>query len=113
MLLARRSIAILAAYVVALQLLLLPLAVAAGSVVSGVHCTADQPAQHQAHGCPCAAGCGSGCCAQALVGPPAVVSALGGALRRPEPLPVATHAALRPALTVAHSARGPPAAIRI
>jgi hypothetical protein len=113
MLLARRSIALLAAYVVALQMLLLPLGVAAASVVSGVHCTADQPAQHQTQGCPCAAGCGTGCCVQALASPPPTPSALVLALTAPAPLQIAAYKAVRAALPVAHPARAPPAAERI
>src|SRR5690242_14955823 len=70
MLIARRSVALLAAYVVALQLLLLPLGVAAGAALPGVHCTTDQPGQPQTQGCPCTAGCGTACCQQTLAGSP-------------------------------------------
>lgn len=109
---ARRSIAMLAAYVVALQMLLLPLTVAAGSVISGVHCTADQPVQHGTQGCSCAAGCGSGCCAQALTGPPAADATLVVPRTAPEPPPIGAGKGAWPAHRVMHSARGPPAAGR-
>jgi len=72
----RRLIALLAAYVVALQALLLPLTVAVGASFSGSLCTAAAftegsvpPASHDT-GCPCAAGCGMQCCAQTLAVPP-------------------------------------------
>ncbi len=72
----RRIIALAAAYVVVLQALLLPLAVAAGSpfitglcMTSGEHVPAS-PSQDSA--CPCAAGCGMQCGAQALAAPPFV-----------------------------------------
>jgi hypothetical protein len=113
MLLFRRSIALFAAYVVALQLFLLPLGVAAASVVSGEHCTASEPAQYQTQGCPCAAGCGTGCCAQTLIGPPPAVSGLAPELTHPDALPIAASRAVRPAFAVAHQARGPPAAAYI
>jgi hypothetical protein len=71
----RRVVALLAAYVVALQALLLPLSVAAGTPAGSSLCASaastsgSLPASHQP-GCPCAAGCGMQCCAQAAVGPP-------------------------------------------
>ena len=69
----RRIIALIAAYVVALQALLLPLSVAAGSPFTNGLCassagtTQQKPVSHQT-GCPCAAGCGMQCCAQGLAG---------------------------------------------
>jgi hypothetical protein len=79
----RRVIALAAAYVVALQALLLPLSVAAGSPFDSSLCAAAAsvdhapvPAGHDG-GCPCAAGCGTQCCAQAFVGPPQVTVTLG------------------------------------
>jgi hypothetical protein len=112
MLLARRSIALLAAYLVALQVLFLPLGVAAGSVSSGVRCKADQPIQHHTQGCPCPAGCGSGCCVQALIAPPGqVVGVL--TLSAPGTLQFAWDRRVRPALQMTQSARAPPAINRI
>jgi hypothetical protein len=74
----RRLIALLAAYVFALQALLLPLTVAARPILDGSLCasaTADggpQPAGHDS-GCACAAGCGMQCHAPALAGPAPIV----------------------------------------
>src|SRR5664279_2105946 len=71
----RRIIALIAAYVVALQALLLPLSVAAGSPFESSLCAAaasvdhaPSPAGHDG-GCPCAAGCGMQCCLQTFVSP--------------------------------------------
>ena len=81
----RRLIALLAAYVVALQALLLPLTVAAGATFEASLCTASAttdgappPASHDGP-CPCAAGCGMHCCAQVLAAPPQAVSVRGPA----------------------------------
>jgi hypothetical protein len=71
----RRIIALIAAYVVALQALLLPLSVAAGSpfinslCVSSSGTTQQKPLNHQT-GCACAAGCGMQCSAHGLAGSP-------------------------------------------
>jgi hypothetical protein len=79
----RRLVALAAAYVVALQALLLPMSVAAGGALDSSLCTAaisvdgaPAPASHDT-GCPCAAGCGMQCCVQALAGPPPGMVALG------------------------------------
>ncbi|MCF8477902.1 MAG: hypothetical protein K9G60_12810 [Pseudolabrys sp.] len=74
----RRLVALAAAYVVALQALLLPLAVAAGSPLIGVLCTSSPvdtqaPVGHES-GCGCAAGCGMQCGVQALAPPPQVTA---------------------------------------
>ena len=76
----RRVIALIAAYVVALQAL--PLSIAAGSPFESSLCAATNsvdgsrsPAGHDT-GCPCAAGCGTQCCAQTLAGPPQVLVAV-------------------------------------
>jgi hypothetical protein len=78
----RRLVALTAAYVVALQALLLPLSVAAGGTFNFSLCTAatsvdgsSPPAGHDS-GCPCAAGCGMQCCVHALAAPPPDVVAL-------------------------------------
>ena len=74
----RRIIALIAAYVVALQALLLPLSMAAASPFATSLCAAvsdgssHAPAGHDS-GCPCAAGCGMQCCAQIFVGPAQIV----------------------------------------
>jgi hypothetical protein len=70
----RGFIALIAAYAVALQALLLPLSVAAGAQSSGLCLSAasnGQPAGDQS-GCPCAAGCGLQCCAQTSLLPPQI-----------------------------------------
>src|SRR5664279_118193 len=79
----RRIIALIAAYVVALQALLLPLSVAAGSPFESSLCAAaasvdhaPSPAGHDG-GCPCAAGCGMQCCLQTFVSPPQTMVAFG------------------------------------
>jgi hypothetical protein len=71
----RRIIALIAAYVVALQALLLPLSVAAASPFESSLCAAaasvdhePSPAGHDS-GCPCAAGCGTQCSLQTFVSP--------------------------------------------
>jgi hypothetical protein len=77
----RRLVALAAAYVIALQALLLPLSVVAGRAFDSTICSAatsadgsSSPAGHNT-GCPCAA-CGMQCCGQVLAGPPPVVAAL-------------------------------------
>lgn len=77
---ARHFIAVIAAYVVALQALQLPMSVAAGSPFETGLCAAaasgdgaPSPASHDS-GCPCAAGCGMQCCAQAFVGPAQIMA---------------------------------------
>jgi hypothetical protein len=71
-----RLLAIAAAYVIALQALLLPLSVAAGSPFIASLCAASAstdgapaPASHNPSGCPCAAGCGMHCHFHALATP--------------------------------------------
>lgn len=66
----RRYFSLVAIYMVVLQALLLPLSVAAGALPGEGPCissTADthKPAGHET-GCPCAAGCGTQCCAQGV-----------------------------------------------
>lgn len=72
----RRIVALIAAYIVALQALLLPLSVAAGASLAGGLCAASAerapvPADND-KSCPCAAGCGMQCGAQAFLEPPPV-----------------------------------------
>lgn len=69
----RRLIALFAAYVVALQGLLLPLTVAAFAAPENVLCTAGGPSHpYPGHdgGCACAAGCGMQCGTPSLAGAP-------------------------------------------
>jgi hypothetical protein len=112
----RRVIALAAAYVVALQALLLPLSVAAGGPFELTLCAtgasvdgSPSPAGHDS-GCPCAAGCGSQCCVQTLAGPPQVTVAY----RQTRfsvfaPLP-SIEVAIRPVIRGPQFPRGPPAA---
>jgi hypothetical protein len=72
----RPIVALAAAYVIALQALLLPLSVAVGGDAPFSLCTAGasvagapSPVNHD-NGCPCAAGCGMQCGVHALAGPP-------------------------------------------
>ena len=61
----RRVVALTAAYVIALQALLLPLTVAAANPLTAADCTLARPGHgpltHQT-GCPCAVGCLTHCC---------------------------------------------------
>jgi hypothetical protein len=77
-----RVVALLAAYVVALQALLLPLSVAVGDPIDLSLCAAatsvessPAPVSPQT-GCPCAAGCGMQCAIHALSGPPSIAVAI-------------------------------------
>lgn len=81
----RRIVALASAYVVALQLVMLPLTVAASNPLSSQLCsqlaasTSDRapaaPAQANVV-CACASGCGMQCCASTLVGPASAVTAI-------------------------------------
>jgi hypothetical protein len=112
-----RLIALIAAYVVALQALLLPLAVVAGGVTNFGLCSAgasaadtQSPAGDQS-GCPCAAGCGMQCCGHLLAGPPQGVFTtkllpVGSDNLLSARNPVIRHVAAQ----TTHFARGPPGA---
>ncbi len=110
----RRVIALFAAYVVALQALLLPLSVAAGPFESSLCAAAmsadgaPTPAGHDS-GCPCAAGCGTHCCTQTLAGPLAgtVILALTRAVAM-MPVP-AIERVIRVAVRSPQVPRAPPA----
>jgi hypothetical protein len=108
----RRWIALIAAYVVALQAVLLPIsAVAAAPIAASIcsaHATSDRaplPAEGQS-GCPCAAGCGTLCCAHAVLAPEAAVIASGADVFGPALAP-----RLRP-VGVVHAPDWPPQAAR-
>ena len=104
----------IAAYIVALQTLLLPLSVAAGApdaslCVSSASASPHSGAGH-ATGCPCAGGCGTQCCVHAIAGPPPaaiVVAPAAVATLAPPPVIVS---AVRPYPHSPQLARGPPAA---
>jgi hypothetical protein len=77
-----RIFALFAAYVVALQVLLLPISFALGGTLDLIPCAASTsaesshtPTSHQT-GCPGAAGCGMQCCAHAFAPPPQPQGAL-------------------------------------
>jgi hypothetical protein len=108
---ARRPIALLAAYVFALQVLLLPLGLA-DAALAGAHCAPDNPTQHQTDTCPCAAGCGTLCC-QPLVSDPPTGLIVRLARVMPQPLPVHAAEAIRPLLRGPQTARPPPASERV
>ena len=112
----RHVIALAAAYVVALQALLLPLSVAAGSPFHSSLCAAaaatdglPQPTGHDG-GCPCAAGCGTQCCVQSLVGPPQVAIILAPTRAIVMTPPRAIEPVIRPADRSPQIPRAPPAA---
>lgn len=78
----RRLIGLFAAYLVALQALVLPLSMPPTAAISGSLCLTQRPGdpgRHPAdhdHGCPCCAGCGMQCHAPALaLAPPVPVLA--------------------------------------
>jgi hypothetical protein len=111
----RRLVALIAAYVVALQALLLPLTVAAGAVYDASLCitvsAADAPAPtgHD-NGCACAAGCGMQCCAQILGSPPQLLAAFVPTYTRAIVPATAIERAIRPPGKGPQNARAPPAA---
>jgi hypothetical protein len=110
----RRLVALIAAYVVALQALLLPLSVATGTQFSSSLCItladgSHTPGSHDSS-CPCTAGCGMQCCGQALIASPPVVTAVARhATRASMPFP-AIEPVLRPAGQGPQIPRAPPAA---
>ena len=112
----RRVIALAAAYVVALQALLLPMSVAAGGPFESSLCAAAAPVDHASSpaghdsGCPCAAGCGTQCCVQSLAGPPQVAIILAPTRAIAMTLPRATEPIIRPADRSPQIPRAPPAA---
>jgi len=110
----RRIVALVAAYVVALQALLLPLSVTAGAAFSSSLCAASaegsQPPSNHETGCPCATSCGMQCCGQALIGPQQVVIALALPQARALTAAPAIEPIVRPAGRDPQLPRAPPAA---
>ena len=109
----RRIVALTAAYVIALQAMLLPLSVVANASFASGLCAssieASQPVSHET-GCPCAAGCGMQCCAEALGGLPPRAAVLELTYARViAPAPV-LKAVARPAAKGPQIPRAPPAA---
>jgi hypothetical protein len=109
----RRLVALVAAYAVALQALLLPISVAHAAPDAGLCASSalqkQQPAAGHTTGCPCAAGCGMECCAGAVAAPPSTAADLAFVYSRPVALS-ATVTAPRLYLHGPQLARGPPAA---
>ena len=110
----RRIVALAAAYVVALQALLLPLSVAAGAAFSSSLCVASaegsQPPSNHETGSLCAAGCGMQCCGQALIGSPPVMVAFALPQVRALTAAPAIEPLVRPAGRGPQVPRAPPAA---
>ncbi len=112
----RRLLALFAAYVVALQALLLPLTVAAfalpetGLCVTVAGESSRPPVSHDT-GCGCAAGCGMQCCAQTLLGPPVQDGVASRAARVSVIAPPTVLTAIaRPTARGPQAPRAPPAA---
>lgn len=109
----RRLIALFAAYVVALQGLLLPLTVAAFAAPENVLCTAagerSPPTSGHDSGCVCAAGCGMQCGTLSLADAPSqdvvVLRTAQGVLVPPQ---LAIPSIARPDDGIPHSPRAPP-----
>jgi hypothetical protein len=112
----RRLLALLAAYVIALQAVLLPLSIAAAGPFASSPCTAvssadgSPPADSHDNGCPCAGGCGMQCCSHVFVAPQPIAFAVVQVFARtPIPAP-----ALEPIRRLSERRpqipRGPPAA---
>ena len=110
----RRWIALVAAYVVGLQAVLLPLSVAAAGPFSTNPCSAHAanggtPPVNGQNGCPCAAGCGALCCAPAILAPEPVIAAIEAREFGPTPTPRLLLASLARAPDWCPQApRGPP-----
>lgn len=111
----RRLIALIAAYAVALQALVLPFSLAANggspppcSVASAAG--DDAGAAGHAPDCVCAAGCGMLCCGYTLAAPPQI-SVVVILQREKSTTPITRHAGLvLAAPSLVHAPRGPPAA---
>jgi len=112
----RRVITLIAAYVVALQALLLPASIASGTPIDASVCAAatsaagsHAPASHDT-GCACTAGCGMQCCGQAQGGPPQILIILALTRARAILSPPAISLGVRPAERSPQVPRAPPTA---
>ena len=108
----RRVVALIAAYAVALQALLLPLSVAAGAPDFSLCASASSAGPHSgaghATGCPCAAGCGTQCCVNAIASPPETIGVLAPvSVANLAPVPAAA-LDVQPYRHSAQRARAPP-----
>jgi hypothetical protein len=112
----RRLVALAAAYLIVLQVLLLPLSVTLGGGTDFSLCSSaasaassQSPANHQT-GCPCAAGCGMQCCVHAFGGPPQAFLAIEPTPVDARPLPPALAPVVHLTVRTPQFARGPPSA---
>jgi hypothetical protein len=107
-----RFVALAAAYVVALQALLLPLSVAINASFISSPCATSvensHPISHET-GCPCATGCGMQCCDQTLASPPRVEAAPAQTYARVTTSAPALEVTVRPPAKGLQVARAPPA----
>ena len=112
----RRMIGLLAAYLVALQALILPLSMPATAALADSLCITEgtgSPAQHPAaqdHGCPCCAGCGMQCAAPALADAPPAVPVPPQAAVVAAAVPIVFAPSPRPDRRAPQMPRGPPTA---
>lgn len=112
----RRILALAAAYMMGLQVLLLPLSMAIGGTPIGALCRSSRaagstqtPASHQT-ACPCAAGCGMLCGLHAASMPPQISVVLAALDAAGLLAPAAMVAIERPVLHSPQRARAPPVA---
>lgn len=111
----RRAIGLLAAYVVALQALILPASMPPSAVFADTLCTAEgaagpaPPADHD-HSCPCCAGCGMQCAAPALADAPPAVPVPPQAAVVAAAVPIVFAPSPRPDRRAPQMPRGPPTA---
>jgi hypothetical protein len=112
----RRPIGLLAAYLVALQALLLPLSMLPAPAVAASLCLTDSsgsPAPHPAgqdRGCPCCAGCGTQCHVPMLAGGAPAAGSEPQVWLAAVLAPTLVAAVPRPAAHSAQMPRAPPAA---
>ena len=112
----RRMIGLLAAYLVALQALILPVSMPPTAALAGSLCLTEgtgSPAQHPAghdHGCPCCAGCGMQCGAPALADAPPALPEPPQVVVAAAAVPAPFAAPPRPAGRTPQIPRGPPIA---
>lgn len=112
----RRMIGLLAAYLVALQALILPVSMPPTAALADSLClteSAGGPAQHPAghdHGCPCCAGCGMQCASPALADAPLALPLPPQAVVVAAAVPAPLGMTPRPAPRSPQMPRGPPSA---
>jgi hypothetical protein len=109
---ARVSVIVIAAYMVALQAMLLPLSVAAAVPFATGHCASVSDAANDSpvsqSGCPCAGGCGMQCCGHALAVPAPVIFGAAYAYAGPVAREVLLFGVVRPVTHRPQIPRAPP-----